>query len=243
MTISWTKYSDLYINQVNPTVEGWFEGGDLILFFVINAIQQNISIDGDICEVGSHHGKSAIALAKFATPTQRLWIFDLFYEDPGGPNLRANLAKYCPEVLPRLSIQVGNTREIQSLPTEMAAESLRWLHIDANHEYDWVMNDLTLFTSRVRQGGIIVMDDFFNHEFPGVPVATVEFLLSPAGTDIRPFASSPNKIYLCHRDWLKFYQNEILNTGIIDHLRMTRFIDTEMLMCFSNHGRQYQKSE
>jgi hypothetical protein len=92
----------------------------------------------------------------------------------------------------------------------------------------------------VRHGGIVVMDDFFSNEFPGVPVAVVEFLLSPAGADIRPFASSRDKIYLCHREWKDFYQKAILNTGIVSNPRFTRFIDTDMLMCFSSHGLQYK---
>ena len=47
-------------------------------------------------------------------------------------------------------------------------ESLDFVYIDANHEFDYVCPDIIFWSQKVRSGGIIACHDYFNHLRGGV---------------------------------------------------------------------------
>jgi hypothetical protein len=55
---------------------------------------------------------------------------------------------------------------------------------------------------------IIILDDFFNAYWPDVSTGTARYLLD-AKTTMRPFAISPNKVYLAPRAFHHIYQSEL----------------------------------
>src|SRR5512133_2585130 len=59
-------------------VEGWFFPIDASLFGMIDAIQKREEITGDLFEIGVHHGKTAIVLARMAAPGEALGVCDVF---------------------------------------------------------------------------------------------------------------------------------------------------------------------
>ncbi len=88
--------------------------------------------------------------------------FDIFYE----------------RVKNKLSVFGDRSKLIRLTSTEAAQrigkESLDFVFIDANHEYDYVRQDLEWWYGRVRKGGLIVGDDYTTHH-PGVRKAVDEF--------------------------------------------------------------------
>jgi hypothetical protein len=56
--------------------------------------------------------------------------------------------------------------------------------------------------------GVVVVDDFFNPRWPDVSTGVAKYLLSPSST-LRPFAISPNKMYLTASQNSDFYRNAI----------------------------------
>lgn len=70
----------------------------------------------------------------------------------------ATLAPYNCEILREHSVVAAG---------EIGDGSLDFVHIDANHGYDYVYQDLQAWTPKVRQGGIISGHDFFNSRVAG----------------------------------------------------------------------------
>ena len=55
-----------------------------------------------------------------------------------------------------------------------ADETFDWVYIDGNHSYEYVLDDLALFTPKVRRGGLVTGDDYRK----GVKRAVDEFAAS-----------------------------------------------------------------
>ncbi len=51
---------------------------------------------------------------------------------------------------------------------------LDFIFIDGNHEYEYVMRDLLLWTPKIRKGGLVVGHDWWSN-FPGVIRAVIDF--------------------------------------------------------------------
>ena len=65
------------------------------------------------------------------------------------------------------------------------------------------MNDLQLAEGVVLDKGVVVLDDFFNQEWPGVASGGSRHMLDPA-TALRPFCITPNKLYLSRSSTMTF---------------------------------------
>jgi len=50
--------------------------------------------------------------------------------------------------------------------SKFADESLDFVYIDGDHAYESVVNDISLWSKKVRKGGIISGDDYFKHKGP-----------------------------------------------------------------------------
>src|SRR4051794_8376170 len=92
---------DLYREKVESEVRGWFFTHDLITFWLVDLIQKKASWNGDLCELGTYEGKSAIALGKLAGPDEKLFCFDNF-EVVAQAAAEANIHRFCPDLKDRL---------------------------------------------------------------------------------------------------------------------------------------------
>lgn len=81
-----------------------------------------------------------------------------------------------------------------------------FIHIDAGHMYDQVYEDLMLYTPKLSDNGVLVMDDFFQPRLPGVTEAVYEYLFESKSCDLIPIVNCFNKLYLCNRKYLAEYQ-------------------------------------
>jgi len=54
-------------------------------------------------------------------------------------------------------------------------ESLDWIFIDANHEYEYIKENLCIWTSKVKRGGLIAGHDYGN-KWKGIKKAVDEFV-------------------------------------------------------------------
>lgn len=55
-------------------------------------------------------------------------------------------------------------------------ESIDCIHVDANHSYEGVMNDMKLFWPKLKSSGMMLMDDYCLRSFPEVVQATNDFI-------------------------------------------------------------------
>jgi hypothetical protein len=223
----------LYKNGVENEVEGWFYDHDVITFWLIDFIQKEAGWLGDLCELGVYQGKSAIALGTMARADEWLLCFDAFLEVTQ-PTVEANIHRFCPTMKDRLRCIQQDLKALQTPPPQVRSSSLRFLHLDAVHDHPSVLNDLRNFLPLLTPEAVIVLDDCFDPDWPGVPTAMTEFCLSEMGRHIRPFAATRSKMYLCSRPFVEMYQRCIVVSGIINNMSLERVLDVSVLRCYTN---------
>lgn len=78
------------------------------------------------------------------------------------------------------------------LAEEVAADSCRFVHIDASHLYHHVTEDIGTARNVLLPQGVVVLDDFRAPHTPGVALATWEAVVR---RDLNPICVSEGKLY------------------------------------------------
>ena len=152
-----------------------------MLFAWIDEIQRRNGIAGDIFEIGCHHGKSSALLgAMVRMDRERLSVCDLFGDQDAnisgsGSGDLETFKRNMSLIHQTLNLRIfdGNSRR---LSTKEIGNSYRFFHIDGGHDYDEVLSDLRLAAASTIRDGVIVLDDPFQPEWPGVTEAVIRFL-------------------------------------------------------------------
>jgi len=75
----------------------------------------------------------------------------------------------------------------------------RMVSIDGGHTEECTLSDLRLAEAIMHEHGIAVIDDCFNEDWPDVVTGLARYCFDDA-TRLRPFAISPNKVFLARPD-------------------------------------------
>jgi hypothetical protein len=188
---------DAYRRTFN-NVPGWMHLLDLHLFDRILSHQLDANIRGDILEIGSYHGKSAIALGYGLREDETLHICDLFgsvvdgvsregFDPYDGLTVEAFVKQYTRfhERWPELYVCASNQ-------CSLGRKQFRFIHVDGGHAYDVVSGDATLASGHADEDGVVVFDDYRSVHTPGVPAALWE---SISNGELYPFMLSEVKLY------------------------------------------------
>lgn len=208
MTDPWILY-----NAEKDGVDGWFYEADVNLFSDLLACQRAEDIRGDLLEIGTYQGKSAILMGYGLRDDEQLVICDLFGDvmdhehillNPGekysGLEQEQFLANWDRFHTRRPTLEVCESSEL-----DLGDRILRFVHIDGCHSYECVTNDISLAVTHTAERGVIVMDDYRAVQAPGVAAAIWQAVGN--GT-LFPFAGTWMKIYACtsaadHSYWLE----------------------------------------
>jgi O-methyltransferase len=142
-------------------------------------------MSGDFAELGVYRGGSALFLARFMMPHQRLFLFDTFEGLPDvGPedtkHVKGEFAATFDQVrylLARNMHQVSIYKGVFPDDTAFAIKGkvFSLVHIDCDL-YAGVRAGLEWFGPRMLTGGVIVLDDVYCPDCPGAMKAVQEFL-------------------------------------------------------------------
>ncbi|GAA4686108.1 class I SAM-dependent methyltransferase [Streptomyces chumphonensis] len=183
-------------------VKGWFFPADQHLFAWFLDRQERLGEPGDLLELGSYLGKSAIFTGARQRPGDRFTVCDLFdapAEDAA--NAREMRASYA--TLSRRSFEANYLAFHDALPTVVQGltsvirdhvpdASCRFAHIDASHLYEHVRADIEAVGAMLAPHGIVALDDYRSEHCPGVAAATWEAVLVGR---LQPVCVSGNKFY------------------------------------------------
>jgi predicted O-methyltransferase YrrM len=195
-TITWHPPASL------DTVKGWFYPKDQALMTWLLDRQDRLEPPGDLLELGSYLGKSAILLGSHRRPGETFTVCDLFDSTPSDErNKTENAWSY--SALTRQAFEGNYLTFHEELPTivqsatdeitrHVAAGSCRFVHIDASHLWQHVQGDIGAARLLLRPGGLVVCDDYRSEHTPGVAAAV---WTAVADKGLRPICLSGNKFY------------------------------------------------
>lgn len=167
------SYSDIqnqYVNyeflkpMVHESIDGWFDFNKLY-DRMINEVNE-----GYFVEVGSWLGKSACYMAEMIKRSGKQIEFDcvdLWSLEGNDPWYKQAFEKYGNifDIFQTNIAKTGYKVGIKRMPSVEAAklynnESLDFVFIDANHQYQWVKEDIQAWLPKVKKGGYIGGHDY-----------------------------------------------------------------------------------
>ena len=189
-----------YLQQLDR-VPGWFDREDFAIFDWILGWQEDHEPEGDLAELGVYLGRSAILVGLHRRPDETFTVCDLFEGPARDPaNAAENTAEY--PRLTRQAFEANYLRFLGELPVVVTgptasllgvvpAGRFRFVHVDASHLWEHVVGDLALAAVMLRNGGIVVVDDYRSAHTPGVAAAAWAAVVD----GLRPIALTASKLY------------------------------------------------
>ncbi|NXY95699.1 class I SAM-dependent methyltransferase [Streptomyces sp. BR123] len=163
-------------------VKGWFSDCDQALFDWFLTRQNTHGVKpGDLLELGAFMGKSAIFLGQYLRDGEEFTVCDLFDSPaPDESNLAEMQGSY--PTLTRRGFEANYLAFHEALPTIIQAPtfvvadrvrpaSCRFIHIDASHLYEHVVQDIASSRVVAAPGAVVVFDDYRSEHCPGVAAA------------------------------------------------------------------------
>lgn len=166
----------------SKSIPGWFSPDAAMLFAWVDEIQKRNNIHGDAFEIGCHHGKSAVLLASLVEPgKEKLAVCDLFGMQEGNVSLSGNgdLDAFNKNMASLrnsgVNVNVFQKNSAHLTATEIG-KTYRMFHVDGGHNPDEALADLLLAADCTIESGVVLLDDPFRTEWPGVTEALIRFL-------------------------------------------------------------------
>lgn len=207
-----------YLERGIDEVHGWLSHYSARFISDLILCQKRKGVTGAFGEIGVHHGKLFILL-QLATEDSWGFAIDIFEDqhlniDKSGMGDRKrfenNLSKWAPNH-PKITMFQRSSLDV--LPEEIleSVGECQFVSIDGCHTAECTLSDLKLGEKILLPEGIIAVDDCFNEQWPGVATGVAKYCLDES-TLLRPFAISPNKVYLARPD-----QHAVILSNIKSH--------------------------
>lgn len=207
-----------------PEVDGWLSTSGAKAICLAGAAQRRLGIAGDIFEIGVHHGKSAILLSHLLDPaTERLRVNDLFADQEANRSGsgRGSLEKFRANVerlRPGFHAFDVHSGESSRLTTRETGTNCRLFHVDGGHSAEETESDLRCAARATTAAGMILLDDYFNPEFPAVAEGAHRFLF--AEREWAPVVIAFNKVGFVRRGSAAAYRKALTDRALLDPLRL-----------------------
>lgn len=210
-----TDSLSIYRNFGNRLVKGWMEPEVLTMLTTIDAIQRADGVTGSVAEIGVHHGKLFIGLSLLQRGEATSLAIDIFGDqdlnvDGSGKGdydvFRKNVSRW--SSTDRVAVHQGDSTQLSAEQLlKLAGAPVRIFSVDGGHTEEIVASDMRLAEETLADGGVVVGDDVFNFEWPGVAVGTLRYL--DAGGALAPFAIGFNKVLFSRPEHCDRYRNAV----------------------------------
>ena len=188
---------------------------------------ENLSLSGSVAEIGVHHGHFTSFLFATARQGEDLVVADLFedlqdlnVEHSGSGNKQKFLKGMQTYGLEESSLHTIFTGSSADLPFDWPRannfQPFRLISVDGGHTASLTFNDLQIGFCNLLPGGILVLDDFFHGNWPGVTEGFFQLLLqgpdSLKQVKLFPFLVCKGKILLTNdRNAYETFYNGLLD--------------------------------
>ena len=141
--------------------------------------QTELGVAGDIVEIGTFEGRFFIALALGLADGETALGVDTFHWPDDGvlARLSANCAAHG-LADDRYSAWKADSRTVTAdeLRAKLGGRPVRFFHIDGDHYYQSLSNDLELAHAVLHPDGVICVDDMLHPEYPTLITAVLDYL-------------------------------------------------------------------
>jgi predicted O-methyltransferase YrrM len=184
------------------------------------ARQTELGITGDIAEIGPFAGRFFIAMALGLAPGEAALGIDLF-DWPNARVLDRFLANCDANGLARdrFTAWKAQSRDIapDALRARLASASVRFFHIDGEHEQASLASDLELAHAVLHQNGIIVLDDMLHPGYPTLITAVLDYLGRHPEMVVmciidREDIVAAAKFLICRREAVALYEQDLMTS-------------------------------
>jgi hypothetical protein len=201
-----------YLRSRIYSVNGYLKSLDARLIVALAAWQTTNKILGNLAEIGVHHGKLFFLLALSRQSGEKSLAIDLFEDDEMNAATRfGGRSRAFSTHAANLNVTFESTEVLKADSLTLTSDDImrrvgrvRIFSVDGGHLYHHVAHDLPLAFSTLTPGGVIVVDDFCNPEWPDVTSATYDFVRTQQGK-IVPAILTRNKLYLAPPDIASAY--------------------------------------
>jgi hypothetical protein len=188
--------------ELLETIPGWFWPSDIALFDWFLSQQTSAHRRGDLTEIGTYLGKSAVLIGSHLEPGETFTVIDLFEGSAGShPNQEENEREY--PGLQQEAFELNYRRLRGALPVVIKGDSgeivehaahgtHRFVHVDASHLYEHVCDDISSAKTLLQPDGVVAFDDIRAVHTPGVWAAVWEAIVSGG---LRPIVTTEHKLY------------------------------------------------
>ena len=185
-------------------IPGWFYPIDQAGFAWTLEFQNRTAPPGDLLELGSFKGKSAILMGQKLRPGERFTVCDLFEDLAAWDGSHQTERDFFgTKSLTRKAFEDNYRAFHAELPqivqgptgticAHVAPASCRFVHIDASHVYDNVREDTASARVLLQENGVVVFDDFRKPETLGTAAAVWEAILNEG---LKPVFATDAKLY------------------------------------------------
>jgi hypothetical protein len=199
-------------------VPGWLHDYSARFIVEIARIQAARGLKGSVAEIGVHMGRLFILLRLLLAPHERALALDVFQDqqlniDGSGAGdekrFRTNVERWAS----MHSVEIIRASSLDVTAHEIVSKvgPLRLLSIDGGHTAECTLNDLRLAEHALTDLGVAILDDYFNPSWPDVTTGAAQFF-ADSSTTLRPFAITPNKVYLARQACHGLYVAELRAT-------------------------------
>jgi len=198
------------------SINGAFDKNIVGVLELINKYQIKNKIKGNIAEIGVYQGKSFIPIYLLADSDEYVLAVDCFDNQEVNYDLSGYASSY-DKFIKNLSRYANNLDKLKILKCDSSTQSalnyinacdnnkFRIFSIDGCHSAHATYIDLKNAYSCLTQGGVIVIDDYFNKDWPGVAQGVSKFIFE--NNDLRPFFIGWNKVLFAHVNYTNDYIN------------------------------------
>ncbi|MFN8507204.1 MAG: class I SAM-dependent methyltransferase [Dehalococcoidia bacterium] len=219
-------------------VDGFLTDGAATLIAAIARKQVDLGVHGGVCEVGVHQGRAFILLHLLTRPTELAVAVDVFERqdlnvDGSGRGVRDIFERNCRRHgcdLDRIRILSADSLTLSGHDLMAAASgALRLVHIDGGHTEQVAAHDMAAAAAALAPGGVIIVDDYFHEQWPGVSDGVRAFFAANPGAGLVPFATGGNKVLFCGRTFAPAYRAALASLRVSGYAKETAMFGEPVL--------------
>jgi hypothetical protein len=201
-------------------VEGWIEPEILTVVAALDRAQRTAGVSGGMVEIGVHHGRLFLGMHLLRRDSEKSLAIDLFGHqeqniDASGKGdeavFRKNLQRYAggeQDVL----VVTGDSTELSGADIRRMLDGpARLFDVDGGHTREIVAHDMQTAADSLVEGGVVLGDDFFNAQWPGVSEGTLQFLST--SDELVPFGIGFNKVMFTTSDYAETYRRTLRDSA------------------------------